>query len=285
MLKGVSSTINNRILNEESQEDFLLAISEDEHIGFLDEDVEGVQNLNENGDELSMLDQDNYLLGEDTEYGDPDLTTSFQDETDADDDCEYDGDSDINADTALDDEVDYDDNFETDYVSDTLPNSLLDKEETYSDNQTKPVDLDAYIDESEEFDMNDYDYLSEAGIDGTIPDAEEVDDIVVDADLEDDEIDADINWVDDDDLDETDYMDECGDSEYLDEADADAILEEACDDFLSEAGDEEFGTEDIADEEGDEDFLDEDYFTEEEDLDTEDIADEEGDEFADELEE
>lgn len=161
MLDNASRIINKRIGLEESDKNFLLAIEPDDDCRFLCEDIDG-QNLLGNGD-YKMINNGYNFFDEATEY-DPDLTTSLQDETDADDDNEFDVTNDFESDVDLTKEVNYDDDFEKDYKADFEPDTNLDDEVDYVDDFDDDADVSGFVsvDESADFLMED-DLQAECG--------------------------------------------------------------------------------------------------------------------------
>jgi len=182
--------------------------------------------------DIEMLNR-NYLFSEDTETEDPTLETQLQDETDYDDSYEMDTDSDLENDTQLDDETDYDDDYDTDYESDLDADNNLTKEVDYDDD-AEVEDIDDEIEDVEtEEDVESLEgvekamasesyfeqYLRENADDATVPSADDVSDI--DAGLEEDEVDNEINEVKEESADFD--LDECGNYEPIDEDDEDPL--------------------------------------------------------------
>lgn len=252
MLNDVSRAINKRIGLEESDKNFKLAIEPDFDCNFLQEDMEN--NLG-NGENRTMYDfNENNIFDEATEY-DPDLTTSLQDETDADDDMDFDATNDFESDVDLFKEVDYKDDFEKDYKYDFEADTHLDKEVDYNDNFDDDADSTPWISANEDVDL---DFLFEDADLECGDSLEEEDDMFdedfdfmfedVDINIEDPDANVDVNvggGSDEEistvspssgeveDLDDDEIEDDSDDAEDLDES-FDFLFED--DEYLFEAG-------------------------------------------------
>lgn len=151
MLNNASRVINKRIGLEESDNNFLLAIEPDDDCRFLCEDIDEGKFYGNGDNTIMNFNEDFELFDEATEY-DPDLTTSLQDETDADDDMEFDVTNDFESDVDLFKEVDYKDDFEKDYKFDFEPDTKLDKEIDYVDNFDDDADISGFVSVNESYD-------------------------------------------------------------------------------------------------------------------------------------
>jgi len=136
MLENVSKIINERILHEESSNEFKELISES-----FDENFELIDRRQNN-----MFD----LFSEDTTVDLDKINNGFTSEDPFDDNYKVELNSDLTDDdlTDLESEKAYDDNFSSAYDHDLETNNLLDKEVAYSDNQRTPVDISGYSAES-----------------------------------------------------------------------------------------------------------------------------------------
>jgi len=136
MLENVSKIINERILHEESSNEFKELISES-----FDENFELIDRRQNN-----MFD----LFSEDTTVDLDKINNGFTSEDPFDDNYKVELNSDLTDDdlTDLESEKAYDDNYSSAYDHDLETNNLLDKEVAYSDNQRTPVDISGYSAES-----------------------------------------------------------------------------------------------------------------------------------------
>ena len=151
MLENVSKIINDRILQEESSEEFRELISE----SFADENIEFIDRSKSN-----MLD----LFSEDTMVDLDKINSGFTSEEPFDDNYKVELNSDLTDDdlTDLQSEKAFDDNYSSAYDHDLETNNLLDKEVAYSDNQRTPVDISGYSAESSGLFNENY-YAEEGG--------------------------------------------------------------------------------------------------------------------------